>query len=87
MLVLNVRVERATASLTLLLEVKDFFREFGTILVIMLLHVLALVAVHQAESNVLLVDAAVPFEALVREHADLLAEVIEAQILHLLLSH
>ena len=84
---LTIRVERASASLTHLLAVEYFLRQFGAILVIMLLHILALVAIHQAESNVLLVNAAVPLEALVREHADLLAEVIKSQILHLLLSH
>jgi hypothetical protein len=34
-----------------------------------------------------LVNSAVPFEALVRDQADLLAEVLEPQILQLLLSH
>lgn len=86
-LLLNIIVIGATASLTLLLEVVDFLREPSAILVVVLLHEHALILIHQAERDMLLVDAAVPLEALIGQQTKVLTEVIEAQVLELLLSH
>ena len=58
-LLLNVTVVALAASLTLLLEVMRLLGQSGSVLVVVLLHVLALILVHQTERDMLFVDAAV----------------------------
>ena len=72
-LLLNVIVIRATTSLSHLLKVEDFLRELSAILIVLLLHIGALILIHQAECNMLLVNAAVPLEALISEQTEVLA--------------
>ena len=58
-LLLNVTVVALAASLTFLLKVMRLLGQSGSVLVVVLLHVLALILVHQTERDMLFVDAAV----------------------------